>query len=240
MSRAVFCFLLALFAAGTALAQVDCNRGLEPADRNGQSNMTANDFVHRVGPNEPVFMKAMADFTYTVEVVVQTLQGDQVDGEYRQVSKVTFENGARRLTPVGDTVNTLKRVSPPAGDIDSLREAFTLMPGMLADRDIVQSGRQKIDEFNAILFDILPRNQNIERGFAGRTWVRGRDGAIARLCGRLPDGPFGPLRYLVQRSKVADKYWFPTLILADENRRINDNDVHVRVEVKYSDYVARP
>ena len=66
-----------------------------------------------------------------------------------------------------------------------------------------------------------------------------RDNAIVRSCGRAFGGPFGPMRYLALREKVADKYWFPTLIRADDTVRIDGKDLHVRVHLEYSDYKAR-
>jgi hypothetical protein len=234
--------LFAVLASTSAFAQVDCNQGLEPIDRQADSRMTAVDFIKEVAANEISFAKAFGQFNYTLEVNLKTLQDNTVDGEFHEVTTIAYDagSGARRVTRLGDTVNTLKRVSLPNRDVDALRDAFTITPDVLADRDIVYSGRQQIEDFRAAVFDILPRNpQSPARGFSGRTWIRMRDNAIVRICGRVAGGPFGPMRYLVQRTKVIDKYWFPSKIVADENVRADDNDVHVQVAVTYSGYTPR-
>jgi len=43
----------------------------------------------------------------------------------------------------------------------------------------------------------------------------------------------------VVREHVADQYWFPVLIQADEEARIGREAVHVRLTVKYSYFKAR-
>lgn len=240
-------FLAVLLASAASFAplaeaQVDCNQGLPAIDRDADSSLSPVDFVRNVTANEIAFAKAFGGFGYTLEVGLATLAGDTVDGEFRQVTRIAYENGgaARRVADVGDTLNTLKRVTVPRRDVDALRDAFTVTPDILADRDVVYSGRQRVGDVNAAVFDILPRNeQTVGRAFVGRLWVRARESAIVRICGRVPSGPFGPMRYLVQRTKIVDQYWFPVSIAADETVRDAGNDVHVRVGVKYSDYTAR-
>jgi hypothetical protein len=60
-----------------------------------------------------------------------------------------------------------------------------------------------------------------------------------RLCGRTSNSPIGPMRFEVVRVLVAEQYWFPISMRADEEVPIGDEKVHVRVTVKFSDYKAR-
>jgi len=76
-------------------------------------------------------------------------------------------------------------------------------------------------------------------GFEGRAWVRAREDAVMRLCGRSSGSPIAPMRFEVVRALVDGQYWFPVLIRADEAAPIGDDKVHVRVTVKYSNYKAR-
>jgi hypothetical protein len=233
--------LIGVLGAGPALAQVNCNDGLEPIDGKADSRITVTDFVKTVVANEAVITRALGDFGYGVEISYRTLDAaGQADGEYRQTIKVSFEDGGRRVRTAGEPVSTLRRVSPPKVDVDQLRDSFTLTADLVTRRDIVFSGRQKVGDFSAHVFDILPRDNQPVKGFAGRTWVRGRENQIARFCGRMEDGPFGNLRYLVRRVLVADKFWLPAAITADETIRASDgSDVHMRLDVAYSDYAAR-
>jgi hypothetical protein len=234
--------LIALLLTLPASAQIKCSDGMEPLDRSAESRTSAQDFIKEVATNEVVFSRAYASFGYKAEIDVKTLLGDTVDGEYRRVSTVDFDaNGQRRETVIEGPTNTLTRLKLGEHDFDTLREAFTLTAAKVSDNDIVYSGRQQIGDINAAVFDLLPRKEVADvRGFEGRVWVRVRDSAIMRSCGRSSAAPIGPLRFESIRMLVADKYWFPALIRADEDARVGQEEkVHVRVTVKYSDYKAR-
>jgi hypothetical protein len=233
--------LLTLLLAGPAAAQVKCSEGMEPLERDAESRMSAQDFIKEVATNEMVFSKAFASYGYRLEVNVQTLDGDTVDGEYRRNSTVAFDaNGQRRETVTEGPVNTLTRLKLGDRDFDTLREAFSLTATKVSDNDIVYDGRQKIGDINTAVFDILPRNQAADiRGFEGRVWVRARDNAIIHICGRTSASPIAPIRFDVVRAPVDEKYWFPVEIRADEDAHIGRDTVHVRLMVKYSDYKAR-
>ncbi len=237
--------VLAILAAtialsGSAWAEVKCAQDLAEVDSGAESRMSAQDFVREVLAKEADFAKALANFSYRTEVVVETLDGDTVDGEFRQVSTTGFDAGGPKRDIADGAVNTLKRIKFADRDLDTLRDAFTLTPDHVATGDIVYSGRQRVGQFNASLFDIVPRNASADvRGFQGRVWVRGREDSIMRLCGRTASAPIAPMRFLVVRELVAEQYWFPVLIRADEDARIGKETVHVRLTVKYSDYKAR-
>ena len=234
-------FLLSLLPAVPAAAQIKCSDSMEPIQRDAGTRMSTQDFIKDVLTNEEVFAKALANYGYKVEVSIQTLQGDTVDGEYRRISTVDFDaNGQRRETVTDGAVNTLTRIRITDREINSMRTAFTLTPAKVADNDIAYSGRQQVGSIDAAVFDIMPRNQSADvRGFEGRTWVRVRDDAVMHLCGRTSSSPIAPMRYDVQRAAIDDKYWFPVQIRADEDARISGDTVHVRLSVKYSDYKAR-
>jgi hypothetical protein len=225
--------------ANPASAQVKCAEGLAPVDRDAEARMTAMDFVREVAAKETTVLRALGNFGYTVDATVQTLRGDAVDGEYRHVSTLGFDaSGPRR--EVAQSGNTLKRIKFADRDLDALRDAFILAPDRIAVGDVVYSGRQQMGEHNATLFDILPRATAAGvRGFQGRVWVRAREDAVMRSCGRSSNTPIAPMRIEVVRAPVAEQYWFPTLIRADDEARVGKDTVHVRLTVKYSNYKAR-
>src|SRR6185437_15697926 len=232
--------VLLAFAA-PAWAQVKCGENLPPVDRDAETRMTAQDFVRALSVKEGAFAKALGNYGYTVDATVETLAGDTVDGEYHQVSMLSFDASGPRREPILTTVNTLKRIKFADRDVEALRDAFTLTPDRLSTGDIVYFGRQKVGEVNAALFDVLPRNPTAEiRGFEGRAWVRASADAVMRLCGRSNATPIAPMRFEVIRALVDDQYWFPTSIRADEEAQVGkDEKVHVRVTVTYSGYKSR-
>jgi len=230
----------AIAVAWPVMAQVKCGDDLGPVDQDAESRMSAPDFVRRVSVKEAVFARALANFGYTVEATVQTLQGDTVDGEYRHTSTHSFDASGPKREVAEGSVNNLTRIKFADRDIEALRDAFVLTADRVSAGDIAYSGRQRVGEINASLFDIMPRSATADvRGFEGRTWVRARDDAVMRLCGRSSSSPIAPMRFQVVRALVAEQYWFPVSFRADEDARIGTETVHVRVTVKYSDYKAR-
>jgi hypothetical protein len=230
----------AIAAASPVVAEVKCGDDLGPVDQDAESRMSAPDFIRRVSAKEAIFARALANFGYTIEATIQTLQGDTVDGEYHHVSTLSFDaSGPKREIDAG-SVNNLTRIKFADRDLEALRDAFVLTADRVSAGDIAYSGRQRVGEINASLFDIMPRNPAADvRGFEGRAWVRGRDDAVMRLCGRSSSAPIAPMRYQVVRALVDDQYWFPVSIRADEDARIGNDTVRVRVTVKYSNYRAR-
>jgi hypothetical protein len=237
-------FLAAWLLAVPALAQVDCNAGMEPIDTAADFPLTARDYIKVIVANEQKVVKALGSYGYALDLKVETLQGEKVDGEFHRKSVVDFDSsGARRETIAPGAVNTLSRFKLSDKDISMLGDpmSFALTPDSFADRDVVYSGRQKLGEANLAIFDILPRSdKEIAKAFGGRTWVRGRSAAIVKTCGRSAEYPVGDIRFEVSRAQVVGEEYFPVLTRADENVIVDGQQVRVRVGAKFSDYKAKP
>jgi hypothetical protein len=236
-------FLSFLLLTLPAVAQVNCTEGMEPIDRDAPSSMDALEFTHAVAAKEVTLAKALMKFGYRVDVNVQTMNGNTVDGDFRQVFDVLFDDrGARVAKPVDTATNTLSRFKLSDKDIDTLVSAppFALTPDLLAEKDAVYSGRQQIGQYSPSVFDLLPRDDQAPlHGFIGRVWVWPSKSAVLRSCGRSTAYPIAAMRYEIRRQQVGEEYWFPASIRADEDVRIDDKPVHLRVNVQYSDYKAR-
>ncbi len=233
-------FLIAWLLAVPAFAQIDCNAGLEPVDSAADFNLSAREFVKVIVTNEQAFVKGLGSHGYAVDITVETLNGDTVDGAFHRASVIDFDaSGARRETVAPGAANTLTRLKLSAKDISVLGDpmSFALTTDSFADRDIVYSGRQKYKDRNLALFDVLPRSdKSTVHAFAGRTWVRGAKSAIVKTCGRSADYPVGNMRFEVLRAQDPDENYYPVSIRTDEEIPIDGAPVHVRVTVKYSDY----
>jgi hypothetical protein len=236
--------LIALLIAGQSFAQIDCNQGMEPLDGKAESPMSAMDFVQTAAAKELTFVKAFATYGYVLDLTVQTVQGDTVDGEFHQVTTFGFDaGGARRATVTSGPVSTLSRLKLSDKDISSFNDMlpFALTPSNLADLDVVYSGRQKVGEIDASVFDVLARDSPTPtHRLQARSWVHTRESAIIKTCSRGSGSPIAPLRYESVRQQVGGQYWLPALLRADEDVEVGSDKVHVRVTVKYSDYQPRP
>ena len=113
----------ALMSAHVASAHVKCSEGLPPVDRAAESRVTAQDFIRKVAAKEVAFARALGGYRYTVDASVQTLAGDAVDGEYRQVAIVGFDaNGPRREIAEGRLIPILEDFNP--GDVELIHAVF--------------------------------------------------------------------------------------------------------------------
>ena len=237
-------FIAAWLLAVPALAQVDCNAGMEPIDTAADFTLSARDYIKTIVANEHKFIKALGSYGYSVDIKVETLQGETVDGEFHRQSVVSFDaSGARRETVADGATNTLSSFKLSDRDISVLGDpmSFALTPDSFADRDVVYSGRQRLKGNNLAIFDILPRSdKDFGKAFGGRTWVRGRDAASGRTCGRGADDPVSGMRVAVSRAQAAGEEYFPVLARGDENAPGDGQPVRVRVTVKYFDYTAKP
>lgn len=238
-------FLAVTLFALPAAAQVDCNAGMEPIDRTAGFALTASDFVKTIATREQKFSKALGGFGYDIDITVETLDGDTVDGTFHRASTVAFDGGSRKETVAEGAVDTLKRLKLAARDIAALADpvSFILDGDSFANRYIVYSGRQKMADRNLAIFDALPRSSlaaETGHGFEGRTWVKGRERSIVKTCGRSNDFPVAFLRFSTLRAQVADENFFPVLVTADETMPVDGAPVHVRVTVKFSNFRAKP
>jgi len=237
-------FLAVWLLALPAAAQVDCDAGMEAIDAAADFSVTAREFTKLVVQNERGLVKSLGNVGYAVDLKVETLNGDSVDGEYHRTSVVEFDaGGTRRETIVGTATNSIGRLKLADKDIAALADpaSFALTAESFGDRDIIYSGRQRSGERNLALFEVVPRSQqNFGHAFAGRVWVRGRGTAIVKTCGRHADYPIAPMRYEIARAEVVDEKYFPVTVRADEEVPVDGVPVHVRVTVTYSDYKPRP
>ena len=237
-------FLAAWLLAVPAFAQVDCNAGMAAIDASADFPLSARDFIRVVVANERDFVKALGNHGYAVDITVETLKGDTVDGVFHRSAVVDFDaGGARRETVAPGTTNTLGRLRLSDRDISLLGDpmSFALTPDSFSDRDIVYSGRQRYDGHNLALFDSLPRSdKSTDHAFAGRAWVRGLKSLIVKTCGRNIDYPIANMRYEVLRAQVVDENYYPATVRADEEIPIDGVPVHIRLTVKFSDYKPKP
>jgi hypothetical protein len=98
------------------------------------------------------------------------------------------------------------------------------------------------------VFDVTPKvipdpKKTKERFFSGRIWVDDRDLQIVKTKGKgLPETKINKFPVVeTYREQIDGRYWFPTYSYADDELLFDNGDVlHIRMQVKYSDFkIAR-
>jgi hypothetical protein len=228
--------------------------GFGPLDPAQPTGITPQQIIEKFGARESAFAKARENYTFRQTVKVDTLAEDtnRIDGEYQQVTDITFNSaGKRDEHVVFAPQNTLERVMMSPADFQDIehRLPFILTTEDLPQYDITYLGRQHIDELDTYVFSAAPKVlEKNKRYFQGKVWVDQQDFQIVLVNGKsVPDDKrkghedLSP-PYTTYYEQVDGKYWFPTYTKAEGNLHFSggngylSQDVHLRTIVKYTDY----
>ena len=236
-----------LFPLGLA-AQTDCEQGNGQLDTARPQAITPEQIIEKFAAKEAIFKEARNHYTYTQEVIVQTLDGNTADGELRETTDILYDDQGRRLEQVTYAPqSTLTRVMMTKEDYDDIRNRlpFVLTTEDIPQYNILYAGKQRVDELDTYVFDVAPKHVDKDGGkryFQGRIWVDNRDYQIVKTCGKnVPDihkkgnENLTP-RFVTYREQVDGEYWFPTYTRADDMLKFSNGDVHIRETVKYTNY----
>jgi hypothetical protein len=249
--------LAAAVLTASAYAQVSytsmpLDGGFGPLDTSAPS-VPAAQIIQEFTAKESVYRAALDNYTYERSVKVQTIDDDnKVDGQYFQVTDISFDPDGRRIEHVVEAPpNTLERVMMSPADFSDIEERlpFVLTKEDATQYDITYVGKQKIDEIDTYVFDIKPKT--IEKGkryFVGRIWVDQKDLQIVVTNGKnVPDDLRKghedlSLPFITYRQQIDGKYWFPVYTHGDGVLHFSagngylSQDVHMRETVKYTNY----
>jgi len=240
---------LVICLSAASWADTNCEEGnsaLNPAQPKGS---TVQEIIQKFAAKEAIFKQARNNYTYTQDITVQTLEGNTVDGEWRQVWDITYDDKGGRIENVKFApMDTLRRVQMTKEDYDDIRNRlpFVLTTEDLPLYDVLYVGQQRVDEVDTYVFDMAPKR--IEKGqryFQGRIWVDNHDLQIVKTCGRnVPDlhakkkneqENLTP-KFVTYREQIDGQYWFPTYTRADDELHFKNGDVHIREIIKYTNY----
>ena len=71
-----------------------------PLENTPPQGATPDEIITRFAAKETEFAKARDQYTYRQDVKVQTLDGEHVDGEYKEVFDVMFDDKGKRIENV--------------------------------------------------------------------------------------------------------------------------------------------
>ena len=250
ISRLLFCFILLICGLSSAFAQEG------PLDSSPPKDLAPDEIIRRFAAKETEFSKARDNYTYRQDVKVQTLDGETVDGEYREVFDVIFDDKGKRIeNVVFAPQSSLQKIYMSQEDFADIRHRlpFVLTTEEIPEYNILYVGQQQEDELHCYVFDIAPKKIDPKkRYFQGRVWVDDHDFQIVKTYGKtVPDlcngRPCNEVKkrgdqenlfpkFTTWRERIDGRYWFPTFTRADDELHFNTGDVRIREIVKYQDY----
>ena len=242
----LFQLLCLITISSLGILPSQAQRGEGPLVKSQPNGISVQDIISRFAEKEKQFQTAREKYTYKQSNIIQTLDGDTVDGEYRQDWSINFDNqGKRTITVDYAPADTLTRISMTSEDLNDMQNVmpFVLTTEEIPDYNILYLGQQKEDELNTYVFDISPKQiDKKHRRFEGRIWVDNQDFQIVKTYGKsVPDIHSGSQenlfpRFTTYREQVDNVYWFPTYTSADDTLHFKGGDVRIRVIIKYTDY----
>ena len=222
-----------------------------PLDAAKPTGVTPEEIIQRFAAKEKEFREARDQYTFRQSVTVQTIDGDTVTGEYREVFDVQFDDRGKHLenvvfAPQSSLENGGISMSPE--DVDDIRHKlpFVLTSEDVGEYDVLYVGQQQEDELHCYVFDIAPKQiVGKKRYFQGRIWVDDHDFQIVKTFGKtVPETRVKKNgkgnenlfpKFTTWREQIDGKYWFPTYTKADDILHFHTGDIHIREIVTYTE-----
>lgn len=252
-SSASICFSSAFLVFFTLLAtnieaQTQCSDINGSVDAAPPKDMTPEQLIEKLVANETRVKEARSQYTYTQDVLVQTLDGKVATGQFHQITAVSYDMKGNRQDKVSFAEqSTLRDIQLTPEDFDDIR---TVMPWILSkdeapDYTVTYTGQQHVDDLDTYVFHVVPKKEEKNRRyFEGKMWVDDRDLEIVKLCGKGVGLETKPKKNKSQDIRpmfatyrqIVDSYWFPTYARVDDTLQFGAQSVHVREIVKFKDY----
>jgi TonB family protein len=213
----------------------------------GVSQAEIDRMIKTFTAKEAQFRKALNLYAFKRDAIVQTLgMGGQITGEFHRVSYFTFDDSGNRYEKISFfPMPSYGGITPE--DLEDLGgiNPFALEPSKVDRYNFRYVGKEKIDELNLHVFDVVPKvvpdpKKTKERLFIGRVWVDDQDFLIVKTKGKgVPETKINKFPTVeTYREQIDGRYWFPTYSYADEELIFDSGEaLHLRMQVKYSDFV---
>ena len=228
--------------------QTDCEAGNGLLDFAPPKTIGVQEVIQKMGAGEAVAKEARRHYIYKQDVLMQTLSGKDVTGEFHEVTNVSYdEKGKRHEEVTFAAQNTLRGIQLTSEDMEDIH---TFMPLMLATEDLAQynlkyAGQQRVDDLDTYEFHVEPKKEEKgKRYFQGRIWVDAQDFQMVKVCGKSgpeklqvkkKDRPELHPEFVTYRQQV-DGHWFPAYTRSDDTLRFKAGAIRLREIVKYTGY----
>src|SRR5256885_16147849 len=84
--------------------------------------MSVQELTQKLIANEDKVQAARQHYTFTQDVLVQTLNGKAVDGQFHEITNVSYDDKGRRIESVSFAEqSTLRGIQISAEDMDDIR-----------------------------------------------------------------------------------------------------------------------
>src|SRR5262247_3968042 len=216
------------------------------------------EIINRFTKKESELREIWKEYAYTQESKLQVIgPADTVSGEFYQVSEFVFNDaGARIERIIKAPPSTLDRtgLQMSAEDKNSFinLQPFALTAEELPNYNVSYVGKEKVDELNTYVFDVIPKVMSNQREldrlkkqkmegkfFQGKIWVDDQDLQIVKTAGKIaPEFDQRFVKFETYRENIDERFWFPTYTYGDERLFFpkGGGSPRIRMVIKYKNY----
>jgi hypothetical protein len=243
-----------LATAAPLVAQDNSAQGFGPLDPSQPTGTTVDQIVKKMATRETAFEAARNEYEFRQTVKIDTINDDtnRPDGEYQQVTDISFTPEGRRTEHVVFAPqNTLERVILTENDMRDIAERipFILTEAQMPDYNLTYLGKQRVDELDTYVFETAPKVLvKGHRYFQGKVWVDQQDNEIVLVNGlnvpqdtRRGHEDLSP-PFTTYYQQIDGNYWFPVYTKAEgilhfqaQSGALSQDD-HIRAIVRFTNY----
>jgi hypothetical protein len=205
--------------------------------------------IRKLTQQEDSYFLARTHYTYRKTIRVQEFGPDgKPSGEFVLVTEPGRDaDGIAVDRVVEHPHSTLQHMQLESEDFDALNRvpAFPLTTSQLSKYDLKYLGKDQLDEISCYIFEVKPKVVERKEGlFKGVIWIDDKYlevvktyGSWVNDLGDMKSSPQLPFTlFETYREFVNGKYWFPTYARSDETLHLKDQDVPVRMVIKWTDF----
>src|SRR5579862_323149 len=146
--------------ATSAWAQTDCAEGNGVLDMTPPKDMTVEQLIQKFAAQETKVQGARTHYTFTQDALVQTLNEKTVDGQFHEVSSVSYGDKGKRIEQVTFAEqSTLRLISLTQEDMDDIHifMQWFLTIDEVPQYKLTYAGQQHVDDLDTYVFHVEPK-----------------------------------------------------------------------------------
>lgn len=210
----------------------------------GPPPIPESQIIQRFAANEDAAKKVYDAYNFTETIRIEELTDS--GGKFTVVGESYIKpDGQRYFRVTNPPQSNLKLTTYTLEDVRTIVSLplFFLTSDQIANYDFVYVGQQKLDELNAYIFQVKPKQlSRTQRFFQGIVYVDDHDLAIVESYGKFISEASGTGTQLpfsmfeTYRESFQEKYWLPTYTSSDDYLGKVDEQLHLRLVVRASDF----
>jgi hypothetical protein len=212
-----------------------------------------DEIIRRFSEKEDEYVGARIRHTFRKSIRIQEFGPDgKLAGEFLRVTETAPGADGRPVVKVIEKPqSTLQHAFLAPEDLEALDRvpAYALTTSQLPKYNLKYIGKEQVDEIDCYIFQVKPKMLDRTRGlFDGVIWVDAKYLEVVKTYGKwvteqgdapiLAQYPFA--LFETYRENVGGKYWFPNYARSDDTLHLKDQDVSVRLVIKWSDFKPLP